>query len=88
MRDQTKKPVLSKRYDLEGNTLPRIMMHWLRIKTTIMGNYSSGPGLRCMVMLWILHYLGGPIFRLRIWLSNQHRLRARLRRVLTKLKGR
>lgn len=80
------KPVLSGRYDLAGNTILRQLLHWLRMKTSTMGNYDTGPGLLCMLKLGLLHYLGKPIFRVRIWLKNQHQLKARVRRVLSKIR--
>ena len=86
MSELKKKPVFTRRYDLEGNSLPRMLCHWVRIKTAIMGNYDSGPGLRCMMTLWLLHYLGRPLFALRTWLNNQYQMKARLRGLLNRLK--
>ena len=86
MRKSANKPVLCKRYDIQGNALPRIIGHWVRIKTSIMGNYNSGPGLRCLLTLWMLHYFGKPMFMLRTWLKNQYGLKARVRGLLNRLK--
>jgi hypothetical protein len=83
---QKYKPVLSSRYDIAGNTILRQFLHWLRMKTSTMGNYDTGPGLLCMIKLGLLHYLGKPIFRVRIWLKNQYQLKARVRRVLSKIR--
>ena len=81
------KPVFTSGYDLRGNTLPRQLVHWIRIKTRIMGNYDSGPGLICMLRLLALHYVGKPLFAVKIWLNNQYELKRRIRGVINKLKN-
>lgn len=81
------KPVLTRGYDLRGNTVGRTLRHWVRMKTAIMGNYDTGPGLRCLLTLWLLHRFGGPVFRLRTWLNNQYALKARVRALLNRLRG-
>ena len=80
------KPVLNHRYDLAGNTILRQFVHWVRMKTSTMGNYDTGPGLLCMLKLGVLHYFGNPIFRIRIWLRNQYALKAKVRHVLAKFR--
>ncbi len=82
-RDKT---VFTKGYDLAGNTLPRQFGHWIKIKTQIMGNYDTGPGLICLLRLLLLHKLGKPLFALKIWLANQYALKARVRGLINKLK--
>ena len=80
------KPVLTRGYDLAGNPVSRTAWHWLRMKTSIMGNYDTGPGLKCLLTLWMLHHFGKPLFRLRIWLNNQYALKARVRGILNRLR--
>ncbi len=87
MSAQDEKPALTSGYDLAGNTVGRTMRHWFRMKTAVMGNYNTGPGIKCLLTLWVLHHFGGPIFRLRIWLNNQYRLKARVRKILGRIKG-
>ena len=87
MAERNDKPVLTRGYDLAGNPVGRTLGHWVRMKTAIMGNYNTGPGLRCLLTLWVLHRLGGPVFRLRTWLNNQYALKARVKGILGRLKG-
>ncbi len=86
MSGQSKKPVLTPRYDLAGNSLLRQVRHWIRTKTSIMGNYAAGPGLRCLLALGLLHYVGKPLFRIRVWLNNQYTLKARVRKAVSRLR--
>ena len=76
--------MLNKNYEIQGNTVPRQMRHWVRMKASIVGNYATGPGLKNLVLLWVLHKMGKPIFRLRVWLNNQYGLKAKLRRLVGK----
>ena len=87
MSQRSDQTTFTKGYDLAGNAITRQLAHWLRMKTAIIGNFSSGPGLKCLLILWALHYLGGPIFKIRIWLKNQYRLKAWLRGLLARFKG-
>ena len=87
MQNEKQKPVFNRHYDLRGNTLWRQGRHWFRMKTMIMGDYSGGPGLRPLITLMILQYVGKPIFRLRIWFNNQYALKARLKKLLSKVRG-
>ncbi|NKB60779.1 MAG: hypothetical protein GKR95_01105 [Gammaproteobacteria bacterium] len=81
MSDQ-KQPTLSRNYEISGNTIPRQFRHWTRMKTGVMGNYDTGPGLKNLIILWVLHKVGKPIFFVRTWLNNQYELKQRLKRVL------
>ena len=78
------KKVLTDGYDLRGNTIGRVLRHWLRMKTRIMGNYDTGPGLVCLVKLILLHWFGGPIYRVQIWLRSQYGLKSKIRTMLNK----
>jgi len=80
------KKVFTRRFDIEGNPLPRTLRHWVRMKTAIMGNYDTGPGLRCLLTLWLLHYCGRPLFAIRTWLNNQYALKAKLRGLLNRFR--
>ena len=82
------KPVLTGGYDLRGNRISRVIRHWLRMKTRIMGNYGTGPGAICLAKLALLHWFGGPLFRIRLWLATRYQARATLRRFRNRLRGR
>ena len=58
------KTVLTKRYDLRGNELPRLVRTAVLSKWVPLGNFRGGPGSRCLLTLLVLHYLGGLIYRL------------------------
>ena len=78
---QKQRGVLSQNYEIVGNSVPRQWRHWTRMKTSIMGNYDTGPGLKNLVILWVLHKVGRPLFFARVWLANQHELKQRLKQV-------
>ena len=86
MKGKDDKAVFTRNFDLDGNGVGRTLRHWVRIKTSIMGNYDTGPGLRCLLTLWLLHYLGRPLFAVRTWLVNQYALKARIRSVIGRLR--
>lgn len=79
-----KKPTLKTNYELEGNSLPRQGWHWVRMKTSVMGNYHTGPGLKNLIILWVMHKIGKPLFKARVWFSNQHALKQKLKRIIGK----
>jgi hypothetical protein len=86
MPGQEDRAVLTRNFDLEGNGAGRILRHWIRMKTAIMGNYDTGPGLRCLLTLWLLHRVGRPLFALRTRLTNQYALKARIRGLVRRLR--
>ena len=61
-----KKKILTTRFDLAGSELSRISRILFLNRLIPMGNLSGGGGIRCLMVLMILHVLGGPIFRLLI----------------------
>ena len=77
------KPVLNCRYEIEGNSIIRQLIMWCHMKTSILGNFDTGPGLKSLLTLVFFHWFGKPIFRLRIWLNNQHRLKQKIKAVLS-----
>ena len=56
--------VLNRRYDLTGNSIFRVFRYQLLAKFIPMGNYRGGPGLKCMLVLGVVHYFGKPLFGL------------------------
>jgi len=57
------KTSLNKRYDLSGNELSRLGKNIFLSKFIPVGNLRGGPGLRCLVTLTILHYIGAVIYQ-------------------------
>jgi hypothetical protein len=76
------KPVFNSRYEIVGNSIMRQAIMWFRMKTSILGNFDTGPGLKSLLILLFFHWLGKPIFRLRIWLNNQHALKQKIKSIL------
>lgn len=54
------KKVVNKRFDLTGNEFSRLLGMSLFAKFMPIGNLGGGPGLRCLIVLTLLHYLGYP----------------------------
>ncbi len=77
-----KKPVLNGRYEIEGNSIMRQSIMWFRMKTSILGNFDTGPGLKNLLTLLFVHWFGKLVFRLRIWVNNQHRLKQKVKSIL------
>lgn len=77
------KRVLSRRCDVAGNPLPRLIRHQLTARFIPLGNYRGGAGLRCLAILAVLHYLGRTLFpvlvRFERQLAGLYRIRERMR---------
>ncbi len=54
------KTVLNKRFELTGNEFFRLLGVSLFGKFVPIGNLWGGPGLRCLAVLTLLHYVGFP----------------------------
>lgn len=65
------KRVLSGRCDVTGNALPRLIRHQLTARFIPLGNYRGGAGLRCLVILAVLHSIGRPLFRVLVRFERQ-----------------
>ena len=65
------KTVLNKRYDLSGIELLRTFKLAALGKIVPLGNWRGGPGLRCLMVLALLHYLGNPLYRLKARYGHQ-----------------
>ena len=76
------KQVISDNYEVAGNRVTRQIGFWFRMKTSVLGNFDTGPGLKNMLVLLVLHKLGRPLFWLRTWLRNRHGLKARVRKLI------
>lgn len=79
------KTVLNKRFELQGNSHFRLLRLAIFQRIIPIGNLRGGPGVRCLVILTILHYLGYPLYALNF--RYGHRL-GRLKALLNKFRQR
>ena len=79
--NKAKQHIFDRNYELGGNSLLRQFAHWRRMKYSTMGYYSNGPGLKNMLVLFVYHRLGRPIFAIHGWYHRQPRLQALARRL-------
>lgn len=79
------KTVLTKRFDLAGSEISRIVRILMFNRLIPVGNLAGGGGLRCLVTIAVLHTLGRPIFWLLI--KQEQRVHA-LHKVVNRLKER
>jgi len=56
--------VLKKNYDLQGLEISRVVKMALISKILSVGNFSTGPGTRFLIILGLLHHFGYPIYLL------------------------
>lgn len=77
--------VFTRRFDLDGNELSRLLKIAMFGKIVPIGNLRGGPGARCLAVLALLHYMGYPLY----WINARygHRLNM-LRRLMTKIRRR
>lgn len=76
------KSIVTKRYDLQGQSILRLARLALLGKYLPLGNLLGGPGARCLAVLLFLHSFGYPFYLLVA--RYGHRLqgiRQRLRRM-------
>lgn len=76
---------MSRNFDLGGFECLRVARLLMLNRIIPIGNFGGGGGVRCLVVLAILHLLGRPIFRLLI--HYEHRLHS-LYMFMKKLKNR
>ena len=62
----SKKEIFSDRYDIEGSSVFRLCQFAVLAKFFPVGNLRGGPGIRCLVVLAVLHSFGARIFTLAI----------------------
>ena len=79
------KPVFTRRFDLVGNELSRLLKIAMFGKIVPIGNLRGGPGVRCLAVLSLLHYLGYPLY----WVNARYGHRLNLfKKVVKKLRKR
>lgn len=85
MQNDIEQTVLSGRYDLTGNGISRTFLQQVYSRVIPMGNFSGGAGLRCLLVLLVLHGVGRPVFRVLIRFERQL---SSLYRLLERARGR
>lgn len=75
--------VIDKKAELGNNTIFRLLKITVLGKILPLGNFHSGPGLRCILTLAILHRAGYPIYFLLAKYGDKSRI---LRKVYQKLR--
>ncbi len=79
------KPVFTRNFDLAGYKLPRLINQAIMARFLPMGNMAGGAGYRCLIVLFILHTVGKPVFFL---LARNERYIHRLYQVIGRLRNR
>ena len=77
------KTLLTRRFDLAGSEISRIIRMLMFNRLIPVGNLGGGGGVRSLVVLAILHLLGQPIFWLLI--KQEQRVHA-LHKIVNRLK--
>jgi hypothetical protein len=77
------KTLLTRRFDLAGSEISRIIRILMFNRLIPVGNLASGGGVRSLFVLAILHLLGRPIFWL---LIKQERRVDALHKMVNRLK--
>ena len=65
------KPVMTSRFDVQGNTISRVIKQDLIFRVLPIGSFGGGPNLKFLVGLWLLHYVGRPLLWLRVRFEGQ-----------------
>ncbi len=66
--EKLKKTVLTKNYDLATCGIFRVIRLASFARIIPVGNFSGGPGGRCLLVLFVLHKFGGPLY----WLNARY----------------
>lgn len=64
-------PVFTRRCDIAGNGIYRTFRQQVYARILPMGNFRGGAGLRCLLVLSVLHGIGRPVFRILIRYERQ-----------------
>lgn len=83
-QNESDQMVVSRRYDLTGNGIFRTFWQQVHTRVIPMGNFSGGAGLRCLLVLSVLHAVGQPVFRILIRFERQL---SALYRLLERVRG-
>lgn len=77
--ESKKYTITSRKFDLGCGETGRIFKLYLLDKVVPLGNLSGGPGLKSLIVFFLLHRIGQPIFRLLI--PYEDRLTSLYRRI-------
>ncbi len=56
------KSIINRYFELQGNSHWRLLRMAAFARIIPIGNLAGGPGIRCLVILTVLHYLGYPLY--------------------------
>lgn len=56
------KRIFNKSFDIEGIEHFRVMRLTMMSKIFPLGNFTTGPGGKCLLALAVLHFVGRPVF--------------------------
>jgi len=62
---------MNRRFDLTANEVSRIGKHHLVSRIVQIGNYGNGPGFKCLLVAFIICYLGKPLGWMLIFFEDQ-----------------
>ena len=56
------KKMMTRGYDLSSSPIHRVFRHYLLSRCIPMGAYQGGGGLKCLLIFFVTHYFGHPLF--------------------------
>lgn len=59
---EPRRKILNENYDLTGISISRIFKHFLFSRIIPMGNYGGGPRLKPLMVFFLTHSAGRPLF--------------------------
>jgi len=62
---------MNRRFDLTGNEVSRIGKHHAVSSVIQIGNYGNGPGFKCLLVAFLICYLGKPLGWMLIFFEDQ-----------------
>lgn len=65
---------MNTRFDLYGNEINRIGKYYLISRIARFGNYGGGPGLKCLLIVFIAHFFGKPLGWILVFFEEQLKL--------------
>ena len=65
---------MNRRFDLTGNEVSRIGKYHLVSRIVQIGNYGNGPGFKCLLVAFLICYLGKPLGWILIFFEDHIKL--------------
>lgn len=56
------KKIFNTKYDLEGSESLRVSKTYFLSRFIPLGSFGTGPDLRCLLVITVLHYFSRPVF--------------------------